>query len=344
MKAAIFNPYLDTLGGGERYTLSFAKVLSEELGYDVDIEWKDKTIKDRLMLRFGLKIPGNIKFVNDIKRGEGYDLVFWVSDGSIPTLRARKNYLHFQVPFNNINGKSLLNKMKFFRINKIICNSNFTKKIIDNEYGVDSVVVYPPVDIKNLKPKRKENLILYVGRFSSLKQNKGHEFLINSFKTLIEDEEFKDWRLVLAGGVEVGATNYLKELKKISLGKKIDFFESPDFNTIRDLYGKAKIFWSASGIGIDEKSHPELMEHFGITVVESMASGCVPIVFDGGGHREIIDSGKSGFLWHNREELLDQTRIVLASGTIKNITNNAKIKALKFGFDSFKESVINLLK
>ena len=44
-KAAIYNPYLDTLGGGERYTLSFAKVLADE-GWVVDVEWKDIKIKE----------------------------------------------------------------------------------------------------------------------------------------------------------------------------------------------------------------------------------------------------------------------------------------------------------
>ena len=46
-KAAIYNPYLNTLGGGERYTLSIAKVLSEELGMDVDFEWGEKSIKEK---------------------------------------------------------------------------------------------------------------------------------------------------------------------------------------------------------------------------------------------------------------------------------------------------------
>lgn len=53
MKAAIYNPYLDTLGGGERYTLSFAKALLDK-GYDVDIEWKSPGIIKLLEKRFGL--------------------------------------------------------------------------------------------------------------------------------------------------------------------------------------------------------------------------------------------------------------------------------------------------
>src|SRR3989304_4255609 len=164
MRAAIYNPYLDTLGGGERYTLSFAKVLSDN-GWDVDVEWKDEKIKKVSETRFGMDLS-KINIVQAINRGDGYDLCFWVSDGSIPTLKSRKNLLHFQVPFHNVGGNSLLNKMKLFRIDNIVCNSVFTKKVIDHEYGVESTVLYPPAPVTLVKPKRKENLIIYVGRFS----------------------------------------------------------------------------------------------------------------------------------------------------------------------------------
>ena len=137
MRAAIHNPYLDTLGGGERYTITFAKVLVES-GYVVDLEWKDPEIKKTLEDRFGINLDG-VNIVNDIKRGDNYDLCFWVSDGSVPILRARNNILHFQVPFHGVGGRSLINKMKFYRINKIVCNSGFTKNIIDKEYGVKSI-------------------------------------------------------------------------------------------------------------------------------------------------------------------------------------------------------------
>ena len=133
MRAAIYNPYLDTLGGGERYTMAFVSVL-EELGFRVDVEWRSKNIREKLEERFGIDLTG-INFVRNIKRGDGYDVCFWVSDGSIPTLRSRKNFLHFQVPFHDVNGKTLLNRMKLFRIKTIICNSNFTKTFIDKNTG-----------------------------------------------------------------------------------------------------------------------------------------------------------------------------------------------------------------
>lgn len=338
MKAAIFNPYLDTLGGGERYTLSFAKVLAD-LGYQVDIEWKNQDIKKALENRFGMNLS-NINIVENVKRGDHYDLCFWVSDGSIPTLLARYNILHFQVPFHNVKGKSLINKMKFFRISKIVCNSEFTKKIIDNEYGVNSIVVYPPVDTLSIKPKRKENLILSVGRFSQILQNKGQGELIKAFQK-IYDGGLSNWKFVLAGGVEVGVGDTIKVLRRLIDGYPIEIIESPDFKTLKDLYGRAKIFWSASGFGVNESRYPERVEHFGITVVEAMAAGAVPVIYSAGGHKEIIKNGENGFLWGSIHELIKKTLELIPAK--KSISKNAIESAQKYSYGNFENNIKKLL-
>lgn len=343
-KAAIYNPYLDTLGGGERYTLSFAKVLAEQ-GYTVDFQWKEKSIKEKIQARFGIKLGENINFIDDIKRGENYDICFWVSDGSIPTLRAISNFIHFQVPFTGVNGKTLLNRMKLFRVKKIICNSNFTKKVIDKEYGVNSLVIYPPVDVTSFKPRRKENVITYVGRFSNLVQNKGHEIIIEVFKKLTKEKKFSDWKLILAGGDEVGSDNYLKHLKSLGKNSNIEFIVSPDFNELKDIYGKSKFFWSAAGFGVNEKSNPKGVEHFGISLIESMAAGCIPIVFKAGGYKEIIDSGVNGYLWENKKDLIKITKeIINTPGIYKKISIESKKTSYKYGYDVFKKDIWQIIK
>lgn len=335
-KAAIVNPYLDTLGGGERYALAFADVLSRN-GYGVDIQWKNGRIKKLLEGRFGKKLNENINFVSDVKRGDGYDVCFWVSDGSIPTLRARKNILHFQVPFHRVGGNSLLNKMKFFRIDKIVCNSNFTKEVIDREYGVESIVVYPPVDVDKIKPKRKENIILSVGRFSSLMQCKHQDELIKIFKKM----GLADWKLVLAGGIEVGADEFVEKLEKMIQGSPIEIIKSPDFGKLKELYGRAKIFWSASGFGEDEDKNPEKVEHFGITVVEAMAAGCIPLVFNAGGHKEIIQNSVDGFLWQTISELVKKTKMAIKNRIA--LAKKAVESSKRFGYERFDKEVLALL-
>lgn len=341
MKAAIYNPYLDTLGGGERYTLSFAKVLIDK-GYEVDIEWKSPGIIKLLEDRFGLNLS-KINVVPDINRGDGYDLCFWVSDGSIPALKSRKNFLHFQVPFHDVGGKSLINKMKLFRVSKIICNSGFTKKIIDREYGVSGTVIYPPVDTSSIKPKRKENIILYVGRFSELLQNKNQDLLIRNFKKLV-NRGTVDWKLILIGGAEVGAGSYLDKLRQMSKGYPIDIIESPSFNYLKELYGKAKIFWSASGFDVDENKDPQKVEHFGITVVEAMAAGVVPVVYGAGGHNEIVTDKENGFLWMRESELLKISKELINNKSLWRKYSLAAIaESSKFSYQKFESGVSQIL-
>jgi glycosyltransferase involved in cell wall biosynthesis len=337
MRAAIYNPYLDTLGGGEKYTVTFAMVLAEN-GYKVDIQWKNEAIKNKLEKRFGLTFK-NIEFVRDIKRGDGYDVCFWVSDGSIPLLRARKNILHFQVPFKDVNGRSLLNKMKMFRIKKVICNSNFTKRFIDEEFGVNSVVIYPPVTTDKIKPKRKENIILYIGRFSQLEQAKNQHILVDVFKKFF-NKGYKDWKLILAGGVEVGVGDYLTKIKRKSKGYPIEIIESPKYLRLVDLYGRAKLFWSAVGFDINESKEPKKVEHFGITVVEAMSGGCVPVIFNAGGHKEIVSDGKNGFLWEKTSELVRITkRLVSDNKYLRDISKEAVQRSKCFSYERYAEEI-----
>ncbi|QQG47035.1 MAG: glycosyltransferase family 4 protein [Candidatus Woesebacteria bacterium] len=341
MKAAIYNPYLDTLGGGERYTIAVATTL-EKLGYKVEIQWPNPEIGPKIEKRFGIKLK-NVNFVEDIKRGDSYDVCFWVSDGSIPALKSRKNFLHFQIPFTHVNGITLLNKMKLFRIKKIICNSYFTKRFIDYEYGVESVVLYPPVDTKNIKPKHKENLILSVARFSQLTQSKNQHILIESFKKLY-NRGLKTWRLVLAGGVEVGAKEYVEGLKKIIKDYPITILESPSFAEIKDLYGRARIFWSAVGLGENEETNPKKVEHFGITIVESMAAGAVPIATALGGHKEIIKHGLNGVLFKSEKGLEDVTKnLVEEKKVMETISKNAIIESKKYSYENFEKEFSSLL-
>lgn len=342
LTAAVVNPYLDSLGGGERYTLSFAQSL-ESYGYCVDIQWNDFSIKKKLESRFGIKISKNIRFVEDVRRGDGYDVVFWVSDGSIPILRSRNNFIHFQVPFNYGTGKTLLNKMKLMRVNKVICNSYFTKSVIDNEYGVESIVIYPPVGVSRLKPTQKKNSILYVGRYSQLEQTKNQHILIEVFRELTA-RGVKDWKLVLAGGADVGVGDYLARLRERATGFPIEIHESPPFTTLQKLYGEAKIFWTAAGYGVNPQKDPRKTEHFGITLVESMAAGCVPIAFNAGGHTEIVSDSENGYLWKDENQLLNITlSLINNQSLVKQISKKAIEVSKIYEYERFEAEVGGLL-
>lgn len=341
MRAAIFNPYLDTLGGGERYVMTVASALAKN-GWDVDVEWGDGGIIEKLEERLGLNLAG-IKVVKSVNNGRGYDLIFWLSDGSIPNLKARKNILHFQVPFHNVNGRSLFNRLKLRNVSYVVCNSKFTKKFIDREYGTRGLVVYPPVATDDFKPERKENIILSVGRFSQLLQAKRQDVLINAFKQMV-DGGLKGWRLILAGGSDVGGREFVKRLKLETEAYPIEIIENPPFSKLKILYGKAKIFWSASGFDIDEEKEPEKVEHFGISLVEAMAAGCIPLVVNKGGFREIVDEPIENLLWVSQNALIEKTNELINDDKKRQaLVNVVCQKANKFSQERFEHEILKII-
>lgn len=341
MRAAIYSPYLDTMGGGERYVLSIAKALLDN-GWSVDLEFGDEKIIDKIKSRFGFDLSG-LNIVSSVNRGSGYDLCFWLSDGSVPTLGARRNILHFQRPFWRVEGKSLINRMKFMRINKVVVNSKFTKSYIDDEFPVDSFVLYPPVDVKQFKSGKKENIILYVGRFSQLEQSKKQDVLLRAFKKF-HDSGNTDWKLILAGGSDVGRTKFVDRLKENAKTYPVKIIENPNFDELKNLYATAKIFWSASGYGVDDKKEANKVEHFGIAPVEAMAAGAVPFLYNAGGHREIVEEGKNGFLWKTTLGLVKKTKKLLSSEkNFRKIANNAKDDSQTYSYERFEKEFLSLL-
>jgi glycosyltransferase involved in cell wall biosynthesis len=303
-KAAIHNLNWGSLGGGERYAAAFAKVL-EESDYSIDIWWAND-LREAIKNRFNIDLLTS-KFIprphgNRILSTKNYDLIFWVVDGSIPVSMAHKNIIHYQIPFHGSPSNSWTNKFKA-KLLPGVSNSQFTKKFVDQTYGINTKVIYPPVATNYFRPGTKENLIVSVARFSKILHAKRQDTLISAFSQI--SEKLPGWKLVLAGGSQ--DDEYVNTLKKMADGLPIEFMVNPSLDTLKNLFSQAKIFWSATGYEVDEALHPEKVEHFGITPVEAMAAGVVPVVTDAGGHKETIEPNISGFLWSTIDEMKSQT-------------------------------------
>ena len=340
MKFGFYSPYLDTFGGGERYMLTLASHLSQN--HPVDIFWDDVAIKPPLarFLKINLtktRFTKNI-FKEDFFRKSldtsTYDLIFVLSDGSVPTTFARRNILHFQVPFN-FPTPSLITRLKLLKYSWVIVNSYFTKQFIDRSFRVSSKVIYPPVDIKSIKPGKKEKLILSVGRFASHQLHpKKQEVLIEVFKEVYK--KARDWRLILVGQAKKEDQKYLRHLKKISRGHAIKIMENLQVESLRKLYASSSIYWHATGFGEDEVKNPERMEHFGISTVEASAAGAVPVVIGLGGQKEIVEDGKNGRLWTTKSQLYDATLTLISdSDQMQKLSQSALKNSRRFGQNIF---------
>lgn len=340
MKFGFFSPYLDTIGGGERYMLTLASHLAQS--HLVDIFWDDQNVKAPLsrFLKINLtkaRITNNIFRENFFKKSYmtlGYNLIFILSDGSVPTTIAAKNILHFQVPFN-FPEVSILTKLKLLKYNWIITNSLFTKHFIDKSFKVSSKVIYPPVDVKNLHPGKKEKIILSVGRLSKKQLHpKKQEVLIDVFKEVYK--KARDWRLILVGQVRKEDQKYVRFLKSNSRGYAIKIIENLSYDKLCNLYEKASIYWHATGFDDDENKNPEKMEHFGIATVEASAAGAVPIVIAKGGQKEIITDGKNGRYFLTKSELFRATTDVIKDrDQFKKLSQEAIKNSKRFSKEVF---------
>lgn len=354
MKIGIYDPYLDDLGGGEKYMLTIASCLSNS--HEVNIFWDKEedlgVVTDRFSIDLSkAKIVENIFAKNfslpkRLIESKKYDVIVVLSDGSIPTLISKKILLHIQQPIIN-NKLSLKAKLKARRVSKIFCNSIFTQSFLPPDLKNKSVVIYPPIDLKP-KKNNKENIILTVGRFRvknvGLPDYKKQTILLDTFLEMC-DQGLKNWKFILATSVKENEEKEFNKLREKAKGKPVDFLVNKKNDELWDIYSKAKIYWHATGLGEDLNARPEFAEHFGISTVEAMGAGVVPVVINAGGQKEIVDNCNDGFLFDDLEGLKKNTIYLIGNeDKLKEMSKKASLKARKFADLDFCSQIHNLIK
>lgn len=338
-KIGFYSPYLDTFGGGERYILTLASHWS--VRFDVELFWNEISIIDSAQKRFNIDLS-RVKVTRNIFRDVSvfkklyitrqYDLIFFLSDGSIPSSLARHNILHFQMPFEKIP----YSKIKLSRYQAIICNSHFTKNGLDQRISKRATVIYPPVQLIDAIQTRKEKIIFSVGRFSGYHTAKKQHILLEAFAKGIKANRFMGWKLIFAGGLIPSDEEFFTNLVRKAKGLPVEFYPNTTHDNLVDYYKRASIYWHAAGFG---ETEARWMEHFGISTVEAMSAGCIPIVYDSGGQPEIVTYKLNGFLWQNIDELIGYTTAVGVDSDISlEIRKNARLRAKEFDQLRFTKS------
>lgn len=363
MRIGVFDPYLDDLGGGEKYMMILATCLSKE--HQVSVFWDNPKDIEALKKRFVLSLE-NIHIEKNIfsskvsvfertRLSKNYDAFVILSDGSIPFVFPKKLFLHIQQPLPISKDKRLKIKdiIKLKNISAIFYNSQFTKQFNDSLFpGVKSTLIYPPVSLRTgdrgQGTREKENVIVHVGRFRvkdiATEDYKKQGFMIEAFKKLV-DSGLKNWKFILAASVKKEDEEAFSVLRKNAKGYPIEFYINKTNQELFNLYSRAKIYWHASGYGEDLEKHPELAEHFGMSTVEAMGSGAVPVVINSGGQREIVSDGKNGLLWSSLEELLEKTKKVAMDEKLwHKLSQNAIIRSKDFSEEKFCEAVLHVIK
>lgn len=355
MKIGIFDPYLDDLGGGEKYMMTIAECLSDK--HEVFIFWDKKQdlreLKSRFSLnldRVGLKqniFSRKISLWKRLLETRSYDVIIFLSDGSFPFSLSKKLFVHLQQPLRRINSINWKDAMKLKRITKVFYNSEYTKSFNDKRLsGIPSVVIYPPVKllVKNII---KDNMVLHVGRFRvrnvGTEDYKKQGIMIGAFKKMV-DEGLRDWKFVIAASVKKEDEVKFSQLKWSAQGYPIQFLINKTNDELWKTYNKAKIYWHASGFGEDLQEHPEFAEHFGISTVEAMGAGAVPVVINEGGQKEIVTDGENGFFWNTINELQVKTKKLIDNKELLNdMAKRARVRAKDFSKAKFCQKIRQLI-
>ncbi len=171
--------------------------------------------------------------------------------------------------------------VKMMTNSTVLTNSEFSRKAILRAFGVDSTVVNPPVDVDTfrraaLSADTRDDSILVVSRFHPSKKI---ENAIHLAKLLKQNKVGECMNIV--GNISasnIGYYNYLRYLVKLyNLEDFVSFEVNVKFEKLLERMQKAKVY-----------VHPLPGEPFGISTVEAMSAGIIPVVPSLGGHAEFV--------------------------------------------------------
>jgi glycosyltransferase involved in cell wall biosynthesis len=158
--------------------------------------------------------------------------------------------------------------------NLTLTNSNWTADAIQSRYGIQSVVLYPPVKFSHqpVPWQQRKNTFVSLGRIDSQKRQIEAINILEKVRA-----RGHDIQLEIIG--DISSAEYAKELAdralkagswvKISHGIGHDQLEQTLCNS---RYGL----------------HTMIEEHFGIAIAEMVRAGCIVFVSDSGGQVEIV--------------------------------------------------------
>jgi glycosyltransferase involved in cell wall biosynthesis len=267
-------------------------------------------------------------------RQDPFNLVLGTQDvGYTPSIKAPMvQYCHFPESFKHLQSDSASLRWRVYygparmfyrnrvrRVNQLLSNSDYTRGFVRRLWNRDSTVLYPPCRTELYHPApEKENLVAIVGRIAPEKRI---ELFIEIARNL------PGFKFAVIGSMASPA--YLDSLKKAA-PTNVSFQVSPLRQS--EVLAKAKIY-----------VHCMENEHFGIVIVEAMAAGCVPVVHDSGGPREIV-TPSVGFRWNSVNEAEEQiTTLMQNEGLRQKLSRAAMDRSKLFSAERFEAGLSGIV-
>lgn len=366
MKILLVHPRLSVKGGGERVAIH-SILAATRAGHDVSLlteEFDEASFEDffgcsglfdkvkrsyypafkpvlgpRLLLYQRLAYHW-FRIKHTVANGE-FDAILSTQDiGYVPSMRAPViQYCYFPEYFSHLQGSSPSPIWRLYyrpassfyrnrvrRVGTLLSVSNYTGNFIKDKWNRDSLTVYPPCPIENYAPlsrtRKRENLVVTVGRI--VPEKRFHAFI--ELAKMVPNTRF-----VAIGSFSHEARSYFDWLKKIA-PENFSLVESP-LRKVREILGRAMAY-----------VHCAQGEHFGITIVEAMAAGCVPVVHDSGGPIEIVTSDV-GFRWQDLASAANQIKMLAENDNLREkLSSAASTRAKRFGVETFESEMEEILR
>ncbi|MEM0173940.1 MAG: glycosyltransferase family 4 protein [Sulfolobaceae archaeon] len=204
---------------------------------------------------------------------------------------------------------------------KIIANSFYSAKAIAEVFEIPQPqVIYPPVDVefysKAFSNEERQDIFVTIARFESGKM----------IENALMFSHLSRIRGFIIGSL--GEKRYFNRLLKMKkrLGAEVEFLPNLPRDEVLKVLSRAKIYF-----------HPTIGEHFGIPIVEAMASGVIPIVPKESGGRELFPE----FSYGNLEDAVKIAKEILKK--YSNLRREVHEKAMMFDKDVFKQKIYEVI-
>ncbi len=332
LRVGLYGQFAWSVGGGTQHALELIIPLAKY--FDVDLLLPPGTpLRDRVWYEENLMLDiADIRVKHYTPGTENaYDVWLSVWNEKIHPAPTPKRFNLVFFPFVKLDGQGYTH----------IVNSEYSAAHTRRDYETDDVIIIPPrVDVDEFETGPKEGLILHCSRFAipSSQADKAHIMMIQAFKQLV-DRGLKGWKLILAGAVlDQGEEAYKNHLANHAWGYPVDFATNLSAKDLRKLFARASVYWHATGFSVKE---PAAQEHFGITIIEGMAAGAVPVCYNSGGPPEIITSGENGYLFNTLEEMVDDTyRLMTEPDHWRKLSKAARERARFFSPQMVEERML----
>ncbi|MGH9923552.1 MAG: glycosyltransferase, partial [Nitrososphaerales archaeon] len=213
-----------------------------------------------------------------VKLNKNANLIMYI--GRVPVVPMNKDPkdLHYikKICARSLNPFVTRKLDKMFEGARIISTSNYVRDSLIEHWKVNSEVINPPVDVDEYRCSADDMLvkdnksIALVGRFDPWKRLETGIYVA---------ENINDCKVHILGGRENDA--YLEFIKssveRSSVRERIKLYiQAPLPERVNTL--------KHCGVYL----HPANHEDFGISIVEAMAAGCIPVVHNSGGPKEFV--------------------------------------------------------